>query len=294
MNIQELLLLEIYTAEKVMNMYKIGEFSKKVKLPIRTLHYYSDINLLVPCKIEDNGYRYYNDDQILTASRIKAYKDLGFSISEVKELIIGSNFQHQRSLLKDKLQKLRHESICLAAKINHLEEWTSIEKNDNLYSSITMRHIPNYFVAACRYNSKTHKTAFYQRFNEMANLISEHKLQMTGSMMATYHDNWRQYDPHNADIEIFAKIQETNFIDGVTKYWGDFLAVTAFHYGAYSAMSKTYQAMLVWCQDHHLDFTGHGTESYLIDPISTNHPADYVTEIILPVTLKRTEHPVQP
>lgn len=44
-------------------MYKIGEFSKLVGIPIRTLRYYDDYGILKP-SITDNftGYRYYNED----------------------------------------------------------------------------------------------------------------------------------------------------------------------------------------------------------------------------------------
>ena len=46
-------------------MYKIGDFSKKVSIPVKTLRYYDEINLFKPSYIDDfTGYRYYTDEQI--------------------------------------------------------------------------------------------------------------------------------------------------------------------------------------------------------------------------------------
>ena len=46
-------------------MYKIGDFSRKVSVPVKTLRYYDEINLFKPSYIDDfTGYRYYTDEQI--------------------------------------------------------------------------------------------------------------------------------------------------------------------------------------------------------------------------------------
>ena len=46
-------------------MYKIGDFSKKTNVPIKTLRYYDEINLFKP-SYQDyfTGYRYYENNQI--------------------------------------------------------------------------------------------------------------------------------------------------------------------------------------------------------------------------------------
>lgn len=52
-------------------MYKIGDFSKKTNVPIKTLRYYDEINLFKP-SYQDyfTGYRYYENNQI---DEIKKY-----------------------------------------------------------------------------------------------------------------------------------------------------------------------------------------------------------------------------
>ena len=46
-------------------LYKIGDFSKKVNVSVRTLRYYDEIGILLPAEIDlFTNYRYYTDEQI--------------------------------------------------------------------------------------------------------------------------------------------------------------------------------------------------------------------------------------
>ena len=67
-------------------LYKIGNFSKKTGLSIRTLRYYNSIDLLIPAEIDlFTGYRYYSDKQLEKVKIINELKDVGFSLEEIKE-----------------------------------------------------------------------------------------------------------------------------------------------------------------------------------------------------------------
>jgi len=68
-------------------MYRIGEFSILKRTSIKTLRYYDEINLFKPTLIDKyTGYRYYSDEQMKDFDRINYYKDLGFSLEEIKKL----------------------------------------------------------------------------------------------------------------------------------------------------------------------------------------------------------------
>lgn len=73
-------------------MYKIGDFSKKVGVPIKTLRYYDEINLFKPLYIDDfTGYRYYVDEQIEMIDKIVMLKELGLSLKEIDEYLKTGN-----------------------------------------------------------------------------------------------------------------------------------------------------------------------------------------------------------
>ena len=67
-------------------LYKIGDFSKKCGVSVKTLRYYDEINLFKPVDIDlFTGYRYYSEEQFNDIDIILKLKDASFSLEEIKE-----------------------------------------------------------------------------------------------------------------------------------------------------------------------------------------------------------------
>ena len=64
-------------------MYLIKQVSEISGVSVRTLHHYDEIGLLSPKK-QENGYRYYSDEELSQLQTILYYKYLGFSLKEIK------------------------------------------------------------------------------------------------------------------------------------------------------------------------------------------------------------------
>lgn len=92
-------------------MYLIKKVSELSGLSIRTLHHYDEIGLLSPHK-QENGYRYYTDEDMSLLQMILFYKHLGFSLKEIKELLqqedgeILYHLRKQLILMQKEKQKL--------------------------------------------------------------------------------------------------------------------------------------------------------------------------------------------
>ena len=69
---------------------------------MRTLHYYDEIGLLKPAKISDSGYRLYDDGNLQTLQQILFFKELNFSLKEIKEIINNPNFDRTKALISHK------------------------------------------------------------------------------------------------------------------------------------------------------------------------------------------------
>ena len=66
--------------------YSIGEFSKVTMLSVKTLRYYHETGLLLPYFIdEDNGYRYYEENEFEKAKLIKLLRSFDFSIKALND-----------------------------------------------------------------------------------------------------------------------------------------------------------------------------------------------------------------
>lgn len=69
------------------NLYKIGELSKEAGASIDTIRFYEDKGLLTPETRSESGYRYYGNIALHTLAFIQSAKELGFTLSEIKELL---------------------------------------------------------------------------------------------------------------------------------------------------------------------------------------------------------------
>ena len=68
------------------NYFSIGELSKLQNISRQTLIFYDKIGLFTPAYINpENGYRYYNANQLDYLDTICIMKKIGFSLEEIKE-----------------------------------------------------------------------------------------------------------------------------------------------------------------------------------------------------------------
>ena len=92
------------------NLYKIGEFSKIVNLPIKTLRYYDEYGLLEPLYVDEfTGYRYYNDTNISECKLIILLKSLDFTLEEIlncKDNLTAEVINAKRKEIDDKIDLL--------------------------------------------------------------------------------------------------------------------------------------------------------------------------------------------
>ncbi len=86
--------------------YMIGEFSKMTDIPVRTLHYYDELDLLKP-KRGTSGHRIYTFDDLVKLQKILSLKSLGFSLAQVSELLKLP--QYDQSLVE--MLKLQQQSL---------------------------------------------------------------------------------------------------------------------------------------------------------------------------------------
>ena len=54
---------------------------------VRTLHFYDETGLLKPAYVGANGYRFYEDPQLLTLQQILFFRELGFELKQIQRLL---------------------------------------------------------------------------------------------------------------------------------------------------------------------------------------------------------------
>lgn len=83
-------------------LYKVKEVSKIVGISVRALHHYDEIGLLKPENLTEAKYRLYSDKDLERLQQILFFKELDFSLQEVKEILDNPNFDRKRALKSHK------------------------------------------------------------------------------------------------------------------------------------------------------------------------------------------------
>lgn len=115
---------------------KVKEVAELVGISVRTLHHYDEIGLLIPRKQEMTGYRFYTDDDLEKLQQILFYRELGFSLKKIKEIITSPNFNREEAyttqlrMLNKKRHQLNQMIATLEKTIQHMKGEITMSNKD--------------------------------------------------------------------------------------------------------------------------------------------------------------------
>lgn len=94
-------------------MRTISQVAELTGISVRTLQYYDEIDLLKPTKLTQSGYRLYDDDALQQLQQILFYKELGFKLKDINEIIHKSDF--------DRISAFKAQKEMLLLKRNRID-----------------------------------------------------------------------------------------------------------------------------------------------------------------------------
>ncbi|MCH5280995.1 MAG: MerR family transcriptional regulator [Lachnospiraceae bacterium] len=105
-------------------MKTISQVAKITGISTRTLQYYDEIDLLKPSKTTDSGYRLYDDEALEKLQQILFFKELGFQLKEIKEILEKPDFDKIKAFKKQKelLYLRRNRTDRLISLLDRLEK----------------------------------------------------------------------------------------------------------------------------------------------------------------------------
>jgi MerR family transcriptional regulator, thiopeptide resistance regulator len=107
-------------------MYTVKQLSDLADISVRTLHYYDEIDLLKPTQVGTNSYRYYDDAALLRLQQILFYREIGFELLQIKEILDAPDFdlisalRSHRTVLQDKIARLKNLINTVDSTIMHV------------------------------------------------------------------------------------------------------------------------------------------------------------------------------
>lgn len=116
--------------------YTVKKLSELTGVSVRTLHFYEEIGLLKPAYYGANGYRYYEEKELLQLQQILFFKELGFTLRQILKVLGRSDFDqlaalysHRQSLYNDR-KKIERLIETIDKPIKHLKSKKKIKEKE--------------------------------------------------------------------------------------------------------------------------------------------------------------------
>lgn len=118
-------------------MLRVKEVSDLAGISVRTLHHYDAIGLLRPGHMTAAGYRLYTDADLELLQQILFFRELGFPLRKIKEIVTSSSYDRRealelhRKLLLERRARIDSMLATLEKTVRHMKgeiEMTNKEK----------------------------------------------------------------------------------------------------------------------------------------------------------------------
>lgn len=232
--------------------YKVKDISNIVGVSIRTLHHYDDIGLLNPDFISESGYRLYTDKNLERLQQILFFRELDFSLDEIKNILDDPNFDRKlalklhKSLLLKKRERLDSIIKTVEETIESIDGDKKMKK-ENMFRGFDMKEIEehkkkyeeevknrwgetNSFKESEKRTSKYNKDDWQRITIEMDSIYKKLSDNMdkniSDPIIQDMIEAWRNHitnNFYNCDLEIFRGlaimyVEDSRFTKNIDKY----------------------------------------------------------------------------
>lgn len=98
-------------------MFKIGQLAKQAGVSVETIRYYESLGLLCPVYVDKfTGYRFYDKSSELKLKEILYYKELSFSLEEIKNMNTET-LKHKLNSIQKNINILNKNSQTVSSKL---------------------------------------------------------------------------------------------------------------------------------------------------------------------------------
>lgn len=167
---------------------KVKEVADLVGISVRTLHHYDEIGLLIPEDMTQAGYRIYSEKNLEHLQQILFFKELGFSLKKIKEIMESPTFNRQEALTKqhqmllEKRKRIDQMIWTIEKTIQHSkgditmtneEKFKGFDFSHNPYEEEAREKWGDKAVDQANEKTKNMTTFDQERFNEIFRRLAE-------------------------------------------------------------------------------------------------------------------------
>ncbi len=123
--------------------YTVKQLAVMSGVTVRTLHFYDEMALLKPAYIKANGYRIYEEPQLLMLQQILFYRELGFELKRINEILSQRKFKKiaalksHRQVLEENVTRTRTLIETIDKTLSHLKGVKKM-KSEELFTGFSV------------------------------------------------------------------------------------------------------------------------------------------------------------
>ncbi len=274
-------------------LFTIGGFAEQTGISAKSLRRYDRSGLLVPARVDpDTGYRLYSAAQLDDAARLRLLRDLDVPLAEIADLMRGDDLERTRDVLRHHRDRMRERQTRVESILARIERLVG-EELGLLPYAMEMADYDACTVISAR--TVVRLEEIDETVDGLAarlrGSLAGHGLVEDGREFSLMHNVMTWYD--GADVEVCLPVAAPGGGPGgavappgppPAHLLPGFTAVRTVCHGPWSDLAGAYAALLAWTARHGCEVCGPARELYRIDYRDTSDPAEYRTELALPVS----------
>lgn len=270
--------------------YSIGEVSKLCNISRKALRYYEDLGLIAPDKKGPNNYRYYSRHTILLIPIIKYYKQMGFTLDEMKNLVAGCDYSTLLNQFNKKVREFEtlekeiyNQKVFVTDWYNLISEAQSVIENEMREVSIKFKETQELCAMPYDFNGNYAEATINIEFTMF---LEKHDLQITGPVMILFPTLEKDRLTWSGKVTVIQKCVK-EIPSPLKMVLKEEMYASAYHIGAMEEIQKTYDRIFEWLENSPYRGIGFSIERYVTDYWTTPNCGLHVTEVLIPIE-KRT------
>ena len=197
--------------------YTVGELAKLARVSVRTLHHYDSIGLLQPSERSDSGYRLYGRDDLDRLQQVLFFKELGFGLEDIREMMLDPSFDRREALLVQR-ELLAEKAAQTAAMLATIDKALgamegAIQMTDEEMFEVFGDFDPKEYEDEVQerwgdsdaYKESARRTKGYTKADWQR--MKDEQEEMGGRMIALFDEGVAPTDPRSMDVAEEARLQ---------------------------------------------------------------------------------------
>ena len=226
-------------------------------------------------------------ETLLTVPIVKYYKQMGFKLEEMQDLVEGNTYYFVKQNFISKIDELRIQEQEIHNSYMAVKDWYELIQEAQLVSRSNVQEAGIKYINTADYCYMDQD--FSYRYMESiinidwVNYLESVNNEIAGEVILRF-PSWTDKMEGTCTRARIMQRPVRPCMAGTNKtVFGGIMAVTVYHLGALERIGESYEKIRGWAADRGYKCGPESYERYVVDYWTTRNPEEFVTEVIVPV-----------